>query len=216
MPLDAKLLEVLVCPQCKAALSSVEGGHALVCEHCELRYPVREGVPVLLIEESLDLRSSKSKQFSSTKQYPRVKFKIIEGPDVNMLFEIEYGTCRAIGRGSIDTNKTTIFNVDIALALDDDTKSLVLQYIARQFKKHGKQSVAGEVLGQFRRAPDVVLTDSSLSRLHAMMFADESGVGILDLVSKNGTFINGAEIESYMLKKGDLIELGETTISFEG
>ena len=216
MPLDAKLLEILVCPQCKLELTSVEGGHGLVCSHCQLRYPVRDGVPVLLIEEASDLRANKSKQFSAAKQYPCVKFKIIEGPDLNMLFEIEYGTCRAIGRGSIDTNKTTIFNVDIALALDDDTRSLVLQYIARQFKKHGKSSTTGEVLGQFRRAPDVVLTDSSLSRLHAMMFADESGVGILDLVSKNGTFVNGAEIESYMLKKGDVIELGETTISFEG
>ena len=49
----------------------------------------------------------------------------------------------------------------------------------------------------------------------AMVFSDGENVAILDLVSKNGTFVNGQEIESHMLEKGDIIELGDTTIVFE-
>ena len=49
-----------------------------------------------------------------------------------------------------------------------------------------------------------------------MLFYDDSGlVGILDLVSKNGTYVNGAEVESKILKKGDLITVGGTKIRFE-
>jgi pSer/pThr/pTyr-binding forkhead associated (FHA) protein len=39
---------------------------------------------------------------------------------------------------------------------------------------------------------------------------------MLDLVSQNGTFVNGKEIESQLLKEGDVIELGETIIVFAG
>jgi pSer/pThr/pTyr-binding forkhead associated (FHA) protein len=34
-------------------------------------------------------------------------------------------------------------------------------------------------------------------------------------VSKNGTYVNGQEVESHMLEKGDVIELGDTVIAYE-
>jgi hypothetical protein len=217
MALDQKLLEILVCPQCKGGLTAVEGGHGLICDRCKIRFPVRDGIPIMLVEEASDLRAGPRAPDGSSVRLPRVAFRVVDGPDNNMTFQLEQGTCRAIGRTSSDPNKTTVFNVDLALALDDGTRHLVLEYVAKQFRKAGGGAGSpGERLGQFRRAPDIVLTDSSLSRLHAMVFSDESGVGILDLVSKNGTYVNGQEVESKLLKAGDTIELGETTISFEG
>jgi len=112
-----------------------------------------------------------------------------------------------------------IFNVDIALSIDENTKALILKYISRQFKKSSPDSIHkqnNEQLGLFKRASDIVLTDHSLSRLHAMILADETGVGILDLVSKNGTYVNGEEVESRLIHKGDVIDMGETKILFEG
>ncbi|MFC5668386.1 Trm112 family protein [Kitasatospora misakiensis] len=56
MKLESFLLEILVCPQCRAALT--EGGGEeqpeLVCtgESCGLVYPVRDGIPVLLVDEA--------------------------------------------------------------------------------------------------------------------------------------------------------------------
>jgi hypothetical protein len=50
--IDAKLLEILVCPKCRTAVK-LEGGR-LVCQNaaCGLRYPVRNGIPVMLIEQA--------------------------------------------------------------------------------------------------------------------------------------------------------------------
>ena len=218
MALDSKLLEILVCPQCKGEISAVDGGLALVCPRCKLKFPVRDGIPAMLLEEAVDLRTGARGPEGQAVRLPRSTFRVTAGPDTNMTFQVEQGTCRAIGRGAVDPNRTAVFNVDLALALDEGARSLILQYIGRQFRKAGGKPAAnqGERLGHFRRASDVTLTDSSLSRLHSMVFAEESGVGILDLVSKNGTYVNGREVESILLKRGDAIEMGETTIVFEG
>ena len=52
MPLDPKLLEMLVCPQCKGEVASIDGGAGLICNHCKLKYPVRDGIPVMLADEA--------------------------------------------------------------------------------------------------------------------------------------------------------------------
>ena len=48
--IDPKLLEILACPACKTAVK-LEGDR-LVCAQCGRRYPVRDGIPVMLIEEA--------------------------------------------------------------------------------------------------------------------------------------------------------------------
>jgi uncharacterized protein YbaR (Trm112 family) len=57
--LDAKLLEIIVCPQCHGDLRPVEtpAGGELVCQgSCGLAYPVRDGIPVLLVDEARPTR----------------------------------------------------------------------------------------------------------------------------------------------------------------
>ncbi|HET6231166.1 MAG TPA: Trm112 family protein [Longimicrobiaceae bacterium] len=49
------LLDLLVCPKCKGDLVHEEEPEALVCENCRLRYEVRDGVPILLIDEASPL-----------------------------------------------------------------------------------------------------------------------------------------------------------------
>lgn len=46
------LLKILACPLCKTALA--EKGEELICQQaqCGLAYPIREGIPVLLVEEA--------------------------------------------------------------------------------------------------------------------------------------------------------------------
>jgi hypothetical protein len=114
--------------------------------------------------------------------------------------------------------------VDSAIGLDESSKKLVMQYVSHQFRKGAPTPKGGtvspqregEAIGGFIRGPDFQVRDLAVSRLHAMIFFDESGeVGILDLVSRNGTFVNGVEVESKILKKDDLISLGGTKIRFE-
>lgn len=221
MGLDQQLLDILVCPQCKGELALVEGGVSLLCNRCKLKFPVRDDIPILLVEEAVDLKQRQEQKpgAPAVQRMPKVNFRVTVGVDQGMSFQLEQGTCRAIGRAVQDPQKTTVFNVDFALSLDESTKGLILQYVSKQFRKTTTSLEAMETqeqLGQFRRSPDIVLSDGSLSRLHAMIFYDVAGVGILDLVSKNGTFVNGEEVESRLLQKGDTIELGETKIIFEG
>ncbi len=50
--IDKELLDILACPACKAAV--VLDGERIVCTNssCGLRYPIREGIPVMLIDEA--------------------------------------------------------------------------------------------------------------------------------------------------------------------
>ena len=48
--IDPKLLEILACPVCKAEVKLVDD--RLVCVQCKRRYPIRDGIPVMLVEEA--------------------------------------------------------------------------------------------------------------------------------------------------------------------
>ena len=52
MSLSPQLLEILVCPKCKGSLEYREHEAALLCQACRLRYPVRDDIPVMLIDEA--------------------------------------------------------------------------------------------------------------------------------------------------------------------
>lgn len=55
MSLSPQLLEILVCPKCKGELEYREQESSLVCHHCKLRYPVRDDIPIMLIDEASPL-----------------------------------------------------------------------------------------------------------------------------------------------------------------
>ena len=57
--LDPTLLEILACPQCHASLAVDHDRNELVCTapDCALAYPVRDQIPVLLIDEARRTRS---------------------------------------------------------------------------------------------------------------------------------------------------------------
>ena len=50
--MDARLLDILVCPLCKGPLQHVRASHELVCIADRLAFPVRDGIPVMLEEEA--------------------------------------------------------------------------------------------------------------------------------------------------------------------
>jgi len=52
MTIDAELLEILVCPNDRGQVTYHEAEQVIVCETCGYRYPVRDGIPVMLIDEA--------------------------------------------------------------------------------------------------------------------------------------------------------------------
>ena len=52
MNIDPALLEIIVCPDCHGELRPDEAADELVCSSCGLAYPVRDDIPVLLVDEA--------------------------------------------------------------------------------------------------------------------------------------------------------------------
>ncbi len=48
--IDEKLMEILACPACKGPVKLQE--EWIVCQECGLRYPIRDGIPIMLVEEA--------------------------------------------------------------------------------------------------------------------------------------------------------------------
>jgi uncharacterized protein YbaR (Trm112 family) len=54
-PVDPKLLELLVCPVTKGTLSYDRARNELVSEKARLAYPIRDGIPIMLVDEARQL-----------------------------------------------------------------------------------------------------------------------------------------------------------------
>ena len=50
MNIDPALMAIIVCPACRSTLDVV--AEELVCSGCGLAYPVRDDIPVLLVDEA--------------------------------------------------------------------------------------------------------------------------------------------------------------------
>ena len=58
MDVDPRLLEILVCPMTKTRLRYDREAQELVSEAAGLAYPIRDGVPIMLVEEARQLPDS--------------------------------------------------------------------------------------------------------------------------------------------------------------
>jgi uncharacterized protein YbaR (Trm112 family) len=52
MALSQELLDILACPKCKGPLRLADAKDGLQCNACKLVYPVRDDIPIMLIEEA--------------------------------------------------------------------------------------------------------------------------------------------------------------------
>jgi uncharacterized protein len=52
MNLDPALLDIIVCPNCRGSLAVDDEASELVCTACGYAYPVRDDIPVLLVDEA--------------------------------------------------------------------------------------------------------------------------------------------------------------------
>ncbi|RLB71962.1 MAG: Trm112 family protein [Deltaproteobacteria bacterium] len=52
MSVPSDLLEILACPKCKQLVELSAEGDYILCSGCRLRYPVRDDIPVMLIDEA--------------------------------------------------------------------------------------------------------------------------------------------------------------------
>jgi uncharacterized protein YbaR (Trm112 family) len=52
MAISEQLLEILVCPACRGRVELIADGSGLKCVECKRVYPIRDDIPVMLIDEA--------------------------------------------------------------------------------------------------------------------------------------------------------------------
>jgi uncharacterized protein len=52
MAVDPELLEILACPHCKTKVDLVKNGTALKCAKCKRVFPIKDDIPVMLLDEA--------------------------------------------------------------------------------------------------------------------------------------------------------------------
>lgn len=55
MSISKELLDILVCPKCKGDIRLNASQDGLICDHCQLLYEIRDGIPIMLIDEAKPL-----------------------------------------------------------------------------------------------------------------------------------------------------------------
>lgn len=49
---DTGLLAILACPNCRGGVEHREAEQVIACQECGYRYPIRDGIPVMLVDEA--------------------------------------------------------------------------------------------------------------------------------------------------------------------
>jgi uncharacterized protein len=65
---DPKLLEILVCPLSKGPLTYDRAAQELVSPQAGLAYPIRDGIPIMLVDEARSLSDEEKTRFGATAQ----------------------------------------------------------------------------------------------------------------------------------------------------
>ncbi|HEY4222534.1 MAG TPA: FHA domain-containing protein [Myxococcota bacterium] len=132
----------------------------------------------------------------------------VEGPDKGMRYTVEQGTYRVLARSSDERASTLQMTSDGDRALDKEQETLVDEV----FK--GRAS-GGTRTAAKKRGPDIVLRDQSVSRTHALVFVEKASASVVDLMSTNGTKLNGSLVKDVDIVAGDVIHIGKTKLKVE-
>jgi len=54
--LNPELLKILACPACHHKVTHNEKENTIICSECQLKYPIKEGIPLMILEEAEALK----------------------------------------------------------------------------------------------------------------------------------------------------------------
>ena len=103
-----------------------------------------------------------------------------------------------------------------------------MQYVGQQGKADGEPPLPREGGGSERRFPltrdtytvgrhrnnDIVISDPKVSSFHARLDRSPDGFVVVDLKSRNGSFINGRRVETGPLRNGDELRMGPARLVY--
>ncbi len=138
----------------------------------------------------------------------KVVVEVEKGANVGTRYEIPVRSYRAVGRAA-GKDVTVQLSQEGDQPLDPDDLERVEEHLAGRESAHPQDGKKMRI-GAFRRGRDILIEDEKVSRTHAMVFVDEDGPSIVDLLSTNGTLVNGQKVGDADLDDGDIINIGKT------
>ena len=55
MGIKKELMDILACPKCKGEIRLSEKEDGLICDNCKLMYPIKDDIPVMLVDEAIKI-----------------------------------------------------------------------------------------------------------------------------------------------------------------
>lgn len=55
MGVQKELMDILACPKCKGDIRLSDNEDGLICDNCKLLYPIKDDIPVMLVDEAIKL-----------------------------------------------------------------------------------------------------------------------------------------------------------------
>lgn len=136
---------------------------------------------------------------------------VVEGGDQGRRFTLTPGSFRVVGRQEGVNTGTFAVARSAVRRLEDEDQQKMGEHLARRATP-GLFGARGAT-DDFSRDDDIDLVDDAVSQTHVIIFCDDAGLSVVDVASKNGTWVNGARVLESTLVEGDLIRVGETRLS---
>jgi len=143
----------------------------------------------------------------------RAQLKVIAGPNQGDSLSIELGSCRLIGR-HLSESETTLMDRHGNRQLEAEAATILEKHLEKHLEQQAKASSATPS-DNLQRGPDIVFGDDSISRAHAMVFFERGNLGVIDLASTNGTFVNEERVNSSVVQDGDVLCLGNVELAVQ-
>ena len=122
------------------------------------------------------------------------------GPQGTQVFEVDEIN-KMVAKEILDSQSE---NADMPALIGISSDVVGQQYILRKEKVE---------IGR-RPSSDIVLTESSVSSMHAQVVQSEGEWKVLNLLSSNGTFVNGEKVINQILKPGDMVAFAGSEFVF--
>lgn len=224
MPEVSSLLSTLSCPACESGRLVLTKEMIVLCQSCLNGYRMVGDVPDLRLAHAIPFKKHVE---DGCKKGIHVVLTVLIGENKNASFEVPMDHCIVVGRQVSQDFKfehTQVFQLaEVAerpvrtsfVHIDSNTQKLVDQILSKSGKKtvfSVQQPGMTSQIGGFQRDADFLVKDVSVSKAHALFYQNSEGIQIIDLLSKNGTFVNGHEVESIKLKNHDVISLGTLSL----
>ncbi len=209
-------MQAFACPACQSPKLLLTKEKIIVCEECLNGYRLLGDIPDFRLDRAI---SFKRKINQGTRGLSPV-LTVLMGEMKNQSLDVKLGHCVVLGRRVQDADNDFTFvgkpNLQTYSHLDPHNHKLIEKFLTKKNQNTANQeSILGSqkrFLGSFAREPDFLIADPSVSRSHAIVYQDNDGVHILDLMSKNGTYVNGYEVEFTKLNNNDVVSLGTASL----